>query len=67
MNAKSLQSRSIVLKLCYLKFSISITISLLDEFVHVGNKKKVKSSMAISIPVENLQPLNVGSIINYLQ
>ena len=28
---------------------------------------KVKSSMARSLPVENLQPQNVGSIINYLQ
>ena len=31
------------------------------------NKKKVKSSMAKSLPVENLLPQNVGSIINYLQ
>ena len=30
-------------------------------------KKKVKSSMAKSLPVENLLPQNVGSIINYLQ
>ena len=30
--------------------------------------KKVKSSMARSLPVENLLPqYNVGSIINYLQ
>ena len=29
--------------------------------------KKVKSSMANSLPVENLLPQNVGSIINYLQ
>ena len=29
--------------------------------------KKVKSSMAKSLPVENLLPQNVGSIINYLQ
>ena len=28
--------------------------------------KKVKSSMATSLPVENLLPQNVGSIINYL-
>ena len=27
----------------------------------------VKSSMANSLPVENLLPQNVGSIINYLQ
>ena len=34
--------------------------------VYTG-KKKVKSSMAKSLPVENLLPQNVGSIINYLQ
>ena len=28
-------------------------------------KVKVKSSMARSLPVENLLPQNVGSIINY--
>ena len=28
---------------------------------------KVKSSMAGSLPVENLLPQKVGSIINYLQ
>ena len=31
------------------------------------NKKKVTSSMAKSLAVENLLPQNVGSIINYLQ
>ena len=30
-------------------------------------KVKVKSSMARSLPGENLLPQNVGSIINYLQ
>ena len=30
-------------------------------------KVKVKSSMAKSLPVENILPQNVGSIINYLQ
>ena len=30
-------------------------------------KEKVKSSMARSLPVENLLPQNVGSIINHLQ
>ena len=30
-------------------------------------KVKVKYSMAKSLPVENLLPQNVGSIINYLQ
>ena len=29
--------------------------------------KKVKSSMARSLPVENLLPQKVGSIINYFQ
>ena len=28
---------------------------------------KVKSSVAKSLPVENLLPHNVGSVINYLQ
>ena len=32
-----------------------------------GKGKKVKSSMAKSLPVENLLPQNVGTIINYLQ
>ena len=31
------------------------------------SSKKVKSAMARSLPVENLLPQNVGSIINYLQ
>ena len=40
----------------------------LFEFVLVGSTKgKVKSSMAKNLPVENLLPQNVGSIINYLQ
>ena len=30
-------------------------------------KVNVKSSMARSLPVDNLLPQNVGSIINYLQ
>ena len=38
------------------------------ELVSRTDKKvKVKSSMARSLPVENLLPQNVGSIINYLQ
>ena len=40
------------------------------QFLHKQTKKsivKVKSSMARSLPVENLLPQNVGSIINYLQ
>ena len=32
-----------------------------------ASKKKVKPSMARSLPVENLLPQNVVSIINYLQ
>ena len=36
-----------------------------DIWVHV--KVKLKSSMARSLPVENLLLQNVGSIINYLQ
>ena len=39
-----------------------------EQVVNVPDvKKKVKSSMARSLPVENLLPQNVGSIINYLQ
>ena len=37
-----------------------------DTYALHGDKK-VKSSMARSLPVENLLPQNVGSIINYLQ
>ena len=37
------------------------------EIIIKLKKKKVKSSMAKSLPVENLLPQNVGSIINYLQ
>ena len=33
----------------------------------VNTIKMVKSSMARSLPVENLLPQNVGPIINYLQ
>ena len=36
------------------------------EAVYLPLKVKVKSSMAKSLPVENLLPQNVGSIINYL-
>ena len=36
-------------------------------FFVAGSSIKVKSSMARSLPVENLLPQNVGSIINYLQ
>ena len=34
---------------------------------HSTYVKKVKSSMARSLSVENLLPQNVGPIINYLQ
>ena len=34
---------------------------------YICKGKKVKSSMAKSLPVENLLPQNVGSIINYLR
>ena len=33
----------------------------------MGEKVKAKSSIAKSLPVENLLRQNVGSIINYLQ
>ena len=36
-------------------------------YYEVSGRVKVKSSMAKSLPVENLLPQNVGSIINYLQ
>ena len=35
--------------------------------MHMRKEVKVKSSMARSLPVENLLPQNAGSIINYLQ
>ena len=38
-----------------------------DHYCRVLREVKVKSSMAKSLPVENLLPQNVGSIINYLQ
>ena len=40
---------------------------LKKEISNTHGKKKVKSSMVKSLPVENLLPQNVGSIINYLQ
>ena len=45
-------------------------ILILTEKLHANLTRqivKVKSSMARSLPVENLLPQNVGSIINYLQ
>ena len=44
----------------------SFVLSLSDDKDH-HTTIKVKSSMARSLPVENLLPQNVGSIINYLQ
>ena len=44
--------------------AVDTHLKLLDRTV---SGKKVKSSMARSLPVENLLPQNVGSIINYLQ
>ena len=45
-----------------LKYSKNGKSSTLPRMV-----KKVKASMAKSLPVENLLPQNVGSIINYLE
>ena len=42
-------------------------ISVGNNTINETSVKKVKSSMARSLPVENLLPQNVGSIINYLQ
>ena len=44
-----------------------ITSDLIYMVLKSKGKDKVKSSMARSLPVENLLPQNVGSIINYLQ
>ena len=41
--------------------------NLISKIVNNIDVKKVKSSMAKSLPGENLLPQNVGSIINYLQ
>ena len=42
-------------------------LSMISNPVTHLRSKKVKSSMARSLPVENILPQNVGSIINYLQ
>ena len=42
----------------------SVSIAASEQ---LGKVKKVKSSLASSLPVVNLLPQNVGSIINYLQ
>ena len=44
-----------------------IDASIRYMLIDASKGKKVKSSMARSLPVENLLPQNVGSIINYLQ
>ena len=38
-----------------------------DVYKYTWLRKKVKSSIARSLPVYNLLPQNAGSIINYLQ
>ena len=48
-----------------LKWELKIVVAQLK--IVCKKKVKVKSSMAESLPVENLLPQNVGSIINYLQ
>ena len=53
----------------YLKSGIHLPVYNCGSQLN-GNRQehiKVKSSMARSLPVENLLPQNVGSIINYLQ
>ena len=44
--------------------AVIIIHTILKIYVFI---KKVKSSMARSLPVENLLPQNVSSIMNYLQ
>ena len=46
---------------------IIITQNGVINFELITKKVKVKSSMARSLPVENLLPQKVGSIINYFQ
>ena len=46
---------------------VFIETKLPSQIGRIIKKIKVKSSMARSLPVENLVPQNVGSIINYLQ
>ena len=49
------------------KSRILLINALIFSHLNFCKKVKVKSSMARSLPVENLLPQNVGSIINYLQ
>ena len=46
-------------------FMNNIFFTFAIGFVDAAVKVKVKSSVARSLPVENLQPQNVWSIINY--
>ena len=46
---------------------LSISFSIISGFNYIHLKVKVKSSMAKSLPVENLLPQNVGLNIKYLQ
>ena len=49
-------------------YSESVLYNVKTLLIYPTIKKvKVKSSMARSLPVENLLPQNVGSIMNYLQ
>ena len=50
---------------CFPEFVFQFSIA--QVLVGLRKQVKVKSSMARSLPVENLLPQNVGSIINYLQ
>ena len=55
---------------CAFKVYHLIAQNIGEKWIKIGSEQnwiKGKSSMATSLPVENLQPQNVGSIINYLQ
>ena len=55
--------RSTLLNDIFIWYDIMISCAnIFNEYV-----SNVKSFMARSLPVENLLPQNVGSIINYLQ
>ena len=63
LNLISLSAQTIILSIILEKMLQILTFFDAIELY----KKKVKSSMARSLRVENLLPPNVGSIINYLQ
>ena len=48
-------------------FDVTVCVIACEHTYIPSRNKNVKSSMARSLPVENLLPQNVGSIINYLQ